>query len=133
MFFPIFLSRKDYDETYLAGHAMALYIDGTETSSLALSFIMYELARHPECQQKMHNEITAVLSKHGDQITYESLHEMQYMETIIHEALRLHPPAFSLAKVCTSPYTLPMTSGQTKPVTIAPGTVVQVPILGVHM
>lgn len=123
----------DYDESYLAGHALSLYFDGTETSSIALSYAMYELARNPECQQKLYDEVIAVLSNYDGQITYESLQEMPYAEWVIHEGIRIHPPGFSLAKVCTNHYKMPKTTGQTEPITLAPGTIVQIPIFGLSM
>lgn len=94
---------------------------------------MYEMAKNPQYQQKVRDEVTAILSKHNGEITYESLKEMSYIDSVIHEALRMHPPAFSMAKLCTKPYTMPMTSGQTQPVTITPGTIVQIPLFGLHM
>lgn len=131
--FPPLFTSKDFDETYLAGHAMGLYFDGTETSSIVLSFILYELAAHPECQQRLHDEVTKILSKHNGQITYESIQEMPYLEWVIHEGNRMHPPAYSIARKCTKPYKLPKTTGQTQPITITPGAVVQIPIYGLHM
>lgn len=122
-----------YDEARLAGQAMAFYTEGTETSSIVLSYTLFELAQHPEYQQRLHDEVTTILSKHNGQVTYESLQEMQYMEWIIHESIRVHPPAFSMAKICTKPYTLPKTTGQTEPITIAPGTVALIPIFGLFM
>lgn len=125
--------QKGYDETYLAGHALSLYFDGTETSSITLAYTMYELARNPLCQQKVYDEVTTILAKHNGQITYESVQEMTYIDSIIHESIRIHPPAFQLAKLCTKSYTMPMTSGQTEPLTIPPGTVIQIPIFGLQM
>lgn len=108
-------------------------MDGTETSAIALSYTMYELARNPNCQEKLYKEVTEILAKHGGNPTYEAIQEMNYLEGVILEASRIHPPALALAKLCTKSYTLPKTGNQTKTMTIKPGTVVQVPILAIHM
>lgn len=108
-----------------------LYL-GTETSATTFSYVLYELARHPECQAKLRDEIVTTMAKHNGQLTYEAIQEMSYLECVIFEASRINPPVLFLSKLCNSPYTLPKTSGQTKPVTIGPGTSVQIPILAIH-
>lgn len=123
----------DYDDTFLAGHSLSLFFDGTETSAAALSFVMYELARNPDCQIKIYDEVKKVLSKYDGEVTYGGIQEMNYLECVLNEAIRIHPPALSMVKLCTKSYTLPKLSTQSEPITIQPGTPVQIPILGIHM
>lgn len=110
-----------------------MFIDGTETSSTALSYALYELALNPVCQEKAFNEIVQEISKHNGEVTNEGLQEMVYVDGILHEAMRMHPPLMVMAKVCTQSYTLPKTSGQTEPTTISPGTAVNINMWGIHM
>lgn len=117
----------------MAGHALALFTDGTETSSTVLSYALYELAENPHCQAKLFDEICASMSKHGGKLTVERLQEMIYLEGVLLETLRKHPALMVMAKVCTVEHTLPKTSKQSKPVTIQPGTVINIPVLGIHM
>lgn len=124
---------SDFDDTFLAGHAMALFTDGTETSSTALSYALFELAINPHCQEKLFNEIQTTMTKYGGKLTVEGLQEMIYLEGVLFEALRKHPALMVMSKVCTVEHTLPKTSKQTKPVTIQPGTVINIPVLGIHM
>lgn len=128
-----FCDVTDFDDTFLAGHAMALFTDGTETSSAALSYALYELAVNPRCQEKLLHEIRTTMSKHGGNLTAEGLQEMIYLEGVLFEALRKHPALMVMSKVCTVEHTLPKTSKQSKPVTIQPGTVINIPVLGIHM
>ncbi|XP_055303189.1 cytochrome P450 6B1-like [Sitodiplosis mosellana] len=125
--------KHKLDEIFLAGHTLSLFFDGTETSATALSYALYELGRNPQCQEKLYEEIVRITAKYNGKITYEGLHEMIYLEGVILEASRIHPPAMVLGKVCNQHYKLPKTSKQTKSVTIAPGTVVNISILGLHM
>lgn len=110
-----------------------MFIDGTETSSTALAYALYELALNPHCQERLLDEISQKVSNHGGKLTSEALQEMIYLEGVLYEAMRMHPPLIVMAKTCTQKYTLPKTSGQIKPVTIYPGTVINIPVLGVHM
>lgn len=126
-------SILDFDETFLAGHSLSLYLDGTETSATALSYALYELARNPECQERLNAEIMAKMAEHNGQLTFEAIQEMSYLEGVLLEATRMHPPALYLSKVCNKKYTMPKTTKQTQAVTIEPGTIVQIPILALHM
>lgn len=131
----ILLSSLDYDEkTFrLDGFALTLFFDGMETVAIGLSYSLYELACNPECQEELYQEIMRMLSKYDGELTFEALHDMSYLNGVVLEASRMHPPALSLLKVCTKTYTLPKTSHQSKPVSIGPGTVIQFPILAIHM
>lgn len=54
-----------------------------ETSSSTLTFILYELSKNPEYQQKLRNEIETVLERYDNKITYDSIMEMKYLEQVI--------------------------------------------------
>ncbi|XP_071864017.1 probable cytochrome P450 28a5 [Bombus fervidus] len=43
------------DEETIAAHALSFFLDGTETSSLTLNYIGYDLAVHPDVQEKLRN------------------------------------------------------------------------------
>lgn len=117
----------------MAGHTLSLFVEGRETSSTVLSYAMYELALNMHCQEKALNEITRILSKYYGKITIDGLREMIYIEGILYETMRMHPPLMVMAKLCTQRYTLPKTSTQSEPITINPGTVVNINIAGIHM
>lgn len=58
-------------------------IAGFETSSSTSCFVLYLLALNQDIQEKLRNEITTVLAKHNDEITYEAVQEMKYMQMVI--------------------------------------------------
>lgn len=63
---------------------MWMFLCGSaESSSTILSFAMYELARNLECQIKLRNEISSVLPKHDNKITYEAVAEMSYIDCVL--------------------------------------------------
>lgn len=68
---------------------MELLIAGHETCAHLLTWLFYELDRHPEVRQKLEAEIDSVL---GDQpATYEDMRRLTYTEMVLKEALRLYP------------------------------------------
>jgi cytochrome P450 len=72
---------------------MTLIFAGHDTSTSTLTFMMHELARHPEVVARLRAEQEEVL---GDAIpTVERLEgEMPYLEMVLDEVLRLYPPAW---------------------------------------
>ena len=77
----------------LVDEMLILFIAGHETTANALSFIFFEISRHPEAEQALRNEISGL----GEVVfTPESLMKKSYTVNIIKEAMRLHPPAWGI-------------------------------------
>uniref|UniRef100_A0A803Q8T9 Cytochrome P450 n=1 Tax=Cannabis sativa TaxID=3483 RepID=A0A803Q8T9_CANSA len=68
---------------------------GTDTTSTALQWIMANVVKHQEIQEKLYEEIKGVvLVRTGEvEIEEEDLHNMPYLRAVILEGLRRHPPA----------------------------------------
>ncbi|KAJ9587924.1 hypothetical protein L9F63_018643, partial [Diploptera punctata] len=108
------ISRIEY-ETKKAAPVFVLLIGGFETSSTTISFCLYELALNKVIQDRLRNEMDEVLKKHGGQITYEAVQEMEYLDNFkrreeICETLRKYPPVSFLARECTKEYRIPDTN-----------------------
>lgn len=99
---------------------------------IALSYTLYELAINPQCQDKLYDEIIEVVNKAGREDDVD-VTAMPYLDGVLLEAMRIHPPLLVLQKICTKSYELPKTPYQTKPVTISPGTPVHIPVQALHM
>lgn len=67
----------------MGAQAFVFYAAGFETTSTTMSYCMYEIARNPDIQTKLHHEIDEVLAKHNGQINYDSVSEMKYLESCI--------------------------------------------------
>ncbi|KAH8343015.1 hypothetical protein KR059_003873 [Drosophila kikkawai] len=67
--------------------------EGHDTTTSAISFCLYEISRHPEVQQRLQQELREVLGEDRERsVTLRDLGELKYMENVIKESLRLHPP-----------------------------------------
>ncbi|TYZ67861.1 hypothetical protein PybrP1_006392, partial [[Pythium] brassicae (nom. inval.)] len=62
------------------------------------------LAKHPEVQQKAYEE---VMSLNKSEFTFEDAKQLKYLDAIVHETLRLYPPAVLSSKVCCEDDHLP--------------------------
>jgi len=89
---------------------VTLIFTGSETVALALSYVWYLLALHPEVQARLADELGEALG--GRPPALEDLHKLTYTEKIIKEALRLYPPVWAFVRQAVRPvelggYTLP--------------------------
>jgi cytochrome P450 len=102
---------------------MTLFMAGHETTAVTLSWTWYLLARHPEVDARLADELSTVL---GDRPpTVADLPRLPFAEMIINESMRLYPPAYALARQAVNPSEI---AGHP----IAPGLVVIMPAWVVH-
>ncbi|KAK8121369.1 hypothetical protein PG999_005489 [Apiospora kogelbergensis] len=72
---------------------VALFISaGTDTTATALTGWTYFIATHPEVYQRLMAEVRGSLATEND-IKWEKVRNLSYLEATIHEALRLFPPS----------------------------------------
>ncbi|KAM7346802.1 putative cytochrome P450 4d14 isoform 2-T2 [Cochliomyia hominivorax] len=76
--------------------------EGHDTTTSGISFALYLIARHPEVQEKLVEEIRQVLGsdKHKP-VTYRELQELKYMECVIKESQRLYPSVPAIGREVT--------------------------------
>lgn len=84
--------------------ALTIFLAGHETTALALSWSFYLLSENPGVERKLHAELDAVLGERGP--TLEDLPKLKYTDAVVHEALRLYPPAWTLGRESIAPFDL---------------------------
>ena len=77
---------------------------GQETTSLALTWTWYLVSQYPAVQQRLEQELDAVL--HGRAPEYADLAELPYTRMFVDEALRLYPPAWGFSRQALADDTL---------------------------
>jgi cytochrome P450 len=96
--------RLDGDAVH--SQCITMLVAGHETSAAALSFALYELARHPNIARRAREEIDATLPPPGAAIGYDDIGRLRYLRRIIAETLRLWPVAPGFFREATRPVTL---------------------------
>ncbi|KAF5284549.1 hypothetical protein FQA39_LY16999 [Lamprigera yunnana] len=124
--------NEQFTDVDITAHTVSFFTDGFETSSAMLSFLLYELATNQTTFKKLREEIDEALSQHGN-LDYDSLNQLIYMDAVINESLRLHPPTGILLRMCTKPFKLPPAKpGGGDEVQVEVGTPVIIPVQGLH-
>lgn len=78
-----------------------MIVNGTETSSNTVEFILAEMLNKPHVLRKAQEELDSVVGK--DKIVEEShTGKLHYLQAVVKESLRLHPPAPLLVPHCPS-------------------------------
>ncbi|XP_059484979.1 probable cytochrome P450 6a14 [Neocloeon triangulifer] len=113
----------------LVGQCLLFLLAGFDTSSTLLSFASYELALNPNIQEKAREEVVEVLGKSDGELNYDVINDMPYLENVLLETLRRHPPVSRVERTCTaSSYKIPGTSAVLKK-----GDVIMIPIRGLAL
>jgi len=111
-----------------------LILAGFETSSITLTWLLLELARHPEYQTRLRDE----LSQFHEDLTYDQLWSSTaapYLDAVVKEVLRIHAPVTETTRQCVVDDVIPLLTPLTLStgevvdrISVAAGTTVTVPI-----
>jgi cytochrome P450 len=75
--------QQVYDEV------ITLLTAGSETSAVALTWFFHEIARHPEIERRIEEELDAVLA--GRTATFDDVAKLEYTRRVVTEVLRMYP------------------------------------------
>ena len=67
--------------------------EGHDTTTSGMCWTLYCLAKHPEHQEKVREEVRSVLMGR-EWLEYDDLKELKYTQWCIKEAMRLYPPVY---------------------------------------
>jgi len=88
------------------GQMSTLIFAAMDTTSSALSRILYLLATNPEAQNKLRKEVREAHAL--GEFSYDTLDKLPYLEAICRETLRLHPPVPMIQRRSTQDSVLPL-------------------------
>lgn len=82
---------------------ITLVAAGFATTSAAMGWAVYTLARHPQWQKRAHDEARAFMAGSGDM---DAIKQLTVLPAIVRETLRLYPSATILARRVERPFTI---------------------------
>ncbi|XP_035301052.1 cytochrome P450 4F6 isoform X1 [Cricetulus griseus] len=99
---------KELSDEDIRAEADTFMFGGHDTAASALSWILYNLARHPEYQERCRQEVQELLrGREPQEIEWDDLAQLPFLTMCIKESLRLHPPVISISRCCTKDIVLP--------------------------
>jgi len=107
----------------ILSESMQLLVAGHETSSNALSWLLYLLSTRPDCIDRVRQEFDSVLGEKP--LTYSDVSKFEFTTQVILEALRLYPPFWMVDRMA-------LADDRAGDVDIPGGSTVVVFIYGVH-
>ncbi|KAF8164342.1 cytochrome P450 [Mycena galopus ATCC 62051] len=93
-------------EQEFLGQMNLIMFAATDTTSTSTSRALQELARHPEIQLRLRDEVTNAVV-HGD-MDYDALCNLPFLEAVCRETLRLHAPVIATARQARADVVLPL-------------------------
>ncbi|KAG8304799.1 cytochrome P450 6B1-like [Homalodisca vitripennis] len=111
-----------FTDEIIASNTVIFMTGGSESVARTIVFVLFELSRHPEFQQKLQLEVDSVLSKHGGW-SYEALRAMTYLDQIVQESQRMYPILPILRRECVRSYKVPDSD-----LIIEKGTLILIPV-----
>ncbi|EEF32358.1 cytochrome P450 71B36 [Ricinus communis] len=81
-----------FTKNHIKAVLMDLFFAGVTTGSDTLTWAMAELVRKPKVMARAQEEVRNVIGK-KERVTESDINELHYLEMVIKETLRLHPPA----------------------------------------
>ncbi|MDX2036323.1 MAG: cytochrome P450 [Isosphaeraceae bacterium] len=94
-------SGAGMSDAQLRDEAMTLFLAGHETTANTLAWAFWLLARHPEVEARLHDEVDRVL---GDRLaSLADLTALPYTNAVVTETLRLYPTVWLLGREAIEP------------------------------
>ncbi|XP_030572672.1 probable cytochrome P450 6a21 [Drosophila novamexicana] len=91
----------------IAAQAFVFFAAGFETSSTTMGFALFELAQNEDIQTRLREECNEVLARYNGELTYECIKDMEYLNQVISETLRLYTVLPVLNRECLEDFVVP--------------------------
>ncbi|GIX66718.1 cytochrome P450 3A8 [Caerostris extrusa] len=78
-------------EAEIVASAFAVLLAGYETTSTALAYTAYLLAKHQDVQDNLLQEIKELIER-GQKLEYATVNKLPYLDKVLSESMRIHPP-----------------------------------------
>ena len=98
------LAKETKDKDEIRDGLLNLFFPAHSAIGLALTHIFFLLARHPRVWGKLRAEVETLQT---EELTFERLKSLTYLQAIINESFRLHPGVSVNARMCLRDTVLP--------------------------
>ncbi|XP_054157216.1 cytochrome P450 3A56-like [Oppia nitens] len=120
------IQNKSLTEDEIIAQSWLFLLAGFETTATAMGYISYELAFNKEIQEKLYNEVSAIVDSDGE-FKYEELQTLPYLDAVISESLRMYPPLTRLERIASEPMKLGDTG-----IKLDKHQMIEIPVYAIH-
>ncbi|XP_031571785.1 uncharacterized protein LOC116305923 [Actinia tenebrosa] len=92
------LAKKELTPHEINMSAIEMFMAGVDTTSNTALWLLYSLARNPEAQERLYEEIVSVTGKDG-YLTAKDMGRISYLKACLKESMRLHPVVIANARI----------------------------------
>jgi cytochrome P450/NADPH-cytochrome P450 reductase len=104
---------ESFSDQQIKDEAMTFVLAGHETTSNLLTWALYALMLHDEVLKVCQEEVDRILPN-GTIPTFEHLSDLQVIEAVLYETLRLYPAAPVYGRHCVKEHTIASSNGEIK-------------------
>lgn len=123
-------SKRTAFSENLIFEAITLLFAGQDTSAATLSWTLHLLSLYPDIQQKVTDEVRAVMNDSED-VSRADFSQMPWLDAVLKESMRLYPVAPFIVRKITQPTELPELDGKPS-VILLEGALACIWIYGLH-
>ncbi|CAB3256130.1 unnamed protein product [Arctia plantaginis] len=91
----------------MAGQAFFFFVAGADTSANVMHFTLIELSSNQKVLNKLHKEIDSIFVPGKNELTYQDIENLPYLDMVVSEAMRKYPPVGVIQRKCTKDTMLP--------------------------
>ncbi|XP_011150775.1 cytochrome P450 9e2 [Harpegnathos saltator] len=124
--------RQDLTIDDMTSQAFIFFLAGFDNTSTLMCFAAHEIAVNDDVYKRLQSEIDQVLEETNGQVSYETINNMEYLDAVVNETLRMYPLAIMWDRECIKDFELPPTVTGAKPFILKKGQSVWVPVYGLH-
>jgi cytochrome P450 len=104
---------ESFTDEQIKDEAITFVLAGHETTSNLMTWALYVLMLHDDVLQACRKEVDRVLPN-GTVPTFEHLSDLQVIEAVLYETLRLYPAAPVFGRQCVKEHTIASSNGKLK-------------------
>ena len=98
-------NETDFDEMEIIDTLISLLGAGVDTTTHTIQWFWYNLSKHPNVQDKLHNELHSVI-RDSPVITAEHFNKLHYMKLCMKESMRITPSVSAHFRILTKDATI---------------------------
>nr|AIJ00766.1 P450 CYP6 family protein 6 [Plutella xylostella] len=114
------------DDEIIVPQLISIFAAGFETSATTMTMVLFELAKHPDIQQRVLNEVDKYNNDNNGNIDFDCTKDLPYLDQCIQETLRLYPVLLAVTREVFEGYTFP------NGVRVDRGLRVHIPVFHIH-